>query len=104
MPPMTKTMQPLRRIELLLNTLRGERYVRRALLTELLDEFAVSSAYADAAHAAQSILDHLEALDEVQYEREISQLWDLACARPSGVRVVTAPGRLRLVASDRRFA
>jgi len=91
---MTKTMQPGKRIELLLNTLHGERYVRRALLTELLDEFAVSPAYQDAARAARAILDRLDSLSELQYEREISRIWDLARARPSGVRpAVRVPNR-----------
>jgi hypothetical protein len=101
---MTKTMQPQRRIELLLNTLQGERYVRRALLTELLDEFAVSPFYDDAADAARSLLDRLEALSPVQYEQEISLLWDLACEPQSGVRVVPLPSRPRLPVSRIRVA
>ena len=85
---MTKTMLAHRRVELLLNTLRGERYVRRALLAELLDEFSVSPFYDDAAYAARGLLDRLDSLSELQYEREISLLWDLACERPSGVRLM----------------
>jgi hypothetical protein len=92
--PMTKTMQLGKRIELLLNTLRGERYVRRALLTELVDEFAALPAYRDAAHAARSVLGRLEALDDIQYEREISRVWDLACGRRSGLRLAVG-GRTR---------
>jgi hypothetical protein len=101
---MTKTMQPHRRIELLLNTLHGERYVRRALLTELVDELAVSPFYDDAACAARSILERLESLNELEYEQEISLLWDLACERPSGVRLVPVPARPRLPASRMRVA
>jgi hypothetical protein len=101
---MTKTMQPHRRIELLLNTLQGERYVRRALLTELLDEFAVSPFYDDAAFAARAILDRLDVLSELQYEHEISLLCDLACERPSGVRLVPVPARPRVAAPRIRVA
>ncbi|HSY24486.1 MAG TPA: hypothetical protein VK841_20305 [Polyangiaceae bacterium] len=101
---MNKTMQPQRRIELLLNTLQGERYVRRALLTELLDEFATSAFYDDAADAARSVLDRLEALSQAQYEQEIALLWDLACERPSGVRLVPLPSRPRLPVSRIRVA
>lgn len=103
---MTKSMQAHRRVELLLNTLHGERYVRRALLTELLDEFAVSPFYDDAAHAARALLARLDSLSELQYEREISLLWDLACERPSGVRLVRiqAAPRPALEASRIRVA
>jgi hypothetical protein len=51
----------------------------------------------------QSILDQLSELSQVQYEREISRVWDLACARPSGVRTI-APARVRSTGSDPRFA
>jgi hypothetical protein len=88
MPP---TTQPLKRIELLLNTLRAERYVRRALLTELVDELDDSAAYAEAARAARALLERLERLDEAQYERGIASVWDLAVVPPSGVRLAT-PG------------
>ena len=90
---MTKTMLAHRRIELLLNTLHGERYVRRALLTELLDEFATSPFYDEAATAARSLLDCIDSLSDLQYEREVSLLWDLACERPSGVRLVPVGAR-----------
>ncbi len=86
-------MQPRKRIELLLNTLRGERYVRRALLTELLDEFAGAPAYGDAARATRAVLARLEVLNDVQYEREIARVRDLACGRPSGVRVAVGARR-----------
>ena len=101
---MTKTMLAHRRIEVLLNTLRGERYVRRALLTELLDEFSVSPFYDDAADAARTMLDRVESLSELQYDQEISRLWDLACERPSGVRFVPVAARPERESSRIRVA
>ncbi|HZU84413.1 MAG TPA: hypothetical protein VE987_15895 [Polyangiaceae bacterium] len=75
---MVKAIPPARRIQLLLNTLRGERYVRRPLLSELLEELTLSQAHPDAVRAGRALLERLEAgIDEIEYERRIQGMIEL---------------------------
>ena len=75
---MTKAMPADRRVQLLLNTLRGERYVRRSLLWELVDELAAGQDCADAGMAVRALLEKLESgIDEREYEARIARIYEL---------------------------
>jgi hypothetical protein len=73
---MTKTVPRSRRIELLLNTLLGERYARRPLLAELVEELAmVAPGSDDAVRAGRALLDRLDdGIDEVEFDDCIEEL------------------------------
>jgi hypothetical protein len=76
---MTKTIPSAKRIRLLLNTLAGERYVRRPLLAELVDELTVAQKNPEAAQAGRVLLERLEAgIDECEYQRRIGRIFELA--------------------------
>jgi hypothetical protein len=75
---MTKAIPAARRIQLLLNTLLGERYIRRSLLLELVDELTDGDGHADAMLAGRALLERLESgLDEGEYEARISRIYEL---------------------------
>jgi hypothetical protein len=75
---MTKTIPPARRIQLLLNTLLGEKYVRRSLLREVVDELALGDDHADAVSAGRALLERLESgIDQGEYETKIARLCEL---------------------------
>lgn len=73
---MTKTAPRSRRIELLLNTLLGERYARRSLLAELVEELATETAGAEeAVRAGRALLERLDAgMDEVEFDGCVEEL------------------------------
>lgn len=77
---MTNSVPQWKRIELLVSTLRGERYARRALLAELVEELTASSAQILAARAARSLQRALdeERVEEDIYEKRIVRIGDLA--------------------------
>jgi formate dehydrogenase maturation protein FdhE len=77
---MTSTFPQSRRVELLINTLFSERYARRALLSELIDELADSPSLHIAAHAARSLLRSLDdaPIEQDLYEKRIVRIGDLA--------------------------
>jgi hypothetical protein len=81
---MTKTVPRSRRIELLLNTLLGERYARRPLLAELVEELATETAGSEAFRAGRALLERLDAgIDEVEFDGCVEEL--IAMTRtPSG--------------------
>ncbi len=84
---MTQTFLPEKRVELLLNTLASERYARRALLAELIEELAATPSRHPAAVAARSLLLSLdEPMTSEAYAKRIVGISDLA-----GVRVPSAP-------------
>jgi hypothetical protein len=63
-------------IEMLLNTLEAERYVRGPLLLSLLDELSAAEGLAPAADVARAMLQRIEAGDvsEPELAREIARL------------------------------
>jgi hypothetical protein len=73
---MTKTVPRSRRIELLLNTLLGERYARRPLLAELVEELAmVAPGSEEAVRAVRGLLDRLDdGIDEIEFDDCIGEL------------------------------
>jgi hypothetical protein len=73
---MTKTVPRSRRIELLLNTLLGERYARRPLLAELVEELATETAGSEeAVRASRALLERLdEGMDEVEFDGCVEEL------------------------------
>jgi hypothetical protein len=81
---MTKTVPRSKRIELLLNTLLGERYARRPLLAELVEELAIETAGSEAVRAGRALLERLDAgIDEVEFDGCVEEL--IALTRtPSG--------------------
>jgi hypothetical protein len=75
---MTSTIPLARRIQVLLNTLIGERYVRRALLCELIDELSLAHESADAVQAGRTLLEQLETgIEESEYQRRIARIVEL---------------------------
>jgi hypothetical protein len=86
-PPMTHTVPRSRRIELLLNTLAGERYARRPLLAELIEELASDTQNPDALRASRALMERLAFdIDEHEYGQRIEQLIELAHAGPQPAR------------------
>jgi hypothetical protein len=72
---MTKTAPRSRRIELLLNTLVGERYARRSLLAELVEELATETDGSEAVRAGRALLERLDAgMDEVEFDGCVEEL------------------------------
>jgi hypothetical protein len=53
--PMTRTLPPAERLQLLFDVLRCERYVRRALLEEVVEELEAMPAQAAAIRAARGL-------------------------------------------------
>jgi len=79
---MTKTVPRSRRIELLLNTLLGERYARRPLLAELVEELASETDGSDAVRAGRALLERLdEGIDEVEFDGCVEELIAMTRAR-----------------------
>jgi hypothetical protein len=77
---MTKAFPPAKRVEVLLNTLRGERHLMQPLLAEVIDDLEGTQAHPAAAEAARSLLYRLDAgLDEAEFEHELARLLDLVC-------------------------
>ena len=74
---MTSVVPPARRIELLLNTLHGERYLRRPLLTEVLEQLADTHARVELLRAVRALLDRLEeGISEADYEGQLALVLD----------------------------
>jgi hypothetical protein len=72
---MTKTAPRSKRIELLLNTLLGERYARRSLLAELVEELATETDGSEAVRASRALLERLDAgMDEVEFDGCVEEL------------------------------
>jgi hypothetical protein len=87
---MTNTFLPEKRVELLLNTLANERYARRALLAELIEELATTPSRHPAARAARSLLRSLDEkpITSDVYAKRIVRIGDLA-----GVPVAGSSGK-----------
>jgi hypothetical protein len=84
---MTQTVPRSRRIELLLNTLAGERYARRPLLAELIEELATDPEHPDAVRAGRALMERLASdIDEREYGQLIEQLIELAQVGPQTTR------------------
>lgn len=66
-----------RRVELLLNTLRAERHMRRALLVETLDVLGTMNRPA-ASDAARELLANVDAIDEAAYDAWVLRVTELA--------------------------
>ncbi len=80
---MTKTVPRSRRIELLLNTLLAERYARRPLLAEVIDELATETAGSEAVRAGRALLERLEeGIDEREFEGSVERLIELTHCVP----------------------
>jgi hypothetical protein len=92
---MTKTVPRSRRIELLLNTLLGERYARRPLLAELLEELASETAWAEAVRAGRALLERVDAgIDEVEFDGCVEEIIAMTRAlggEPASTAVPTYP-------------
>ncbi len=83
----TSTLNRVRRIELLLNELRYERHVRRALLNELVDEIdqldGASPRKGPAAIAARRLLSAVEAGEPLRdFVGELDHVADLMGGHP----------------------
>ncbi len=70
---MTSTFSRARRIELLLNSMVGEQHARRALLSEVCEELAVTPELAPLRKVAVDFLHDLErgTFSELHYEHEL---------------------------------
>lgn len=68
-----------RRAELLLNTLRAERHMRKALLVEALDVLGAMNRPA-AVDAARELLASVDAVDEHTYDAWVARISGLALA------------------------
>lgn len=68
-------------VEMLLNSLEAERYVRGPLLLNIVDELSVSDGFAPAADMARHLLSALEAgpLGDGDFQRSLDEL--RACVR-----------------------
>jgi hypothetical protein len=72
---MMKTVPRSRRIELLLNTLLAERYARRPLLAEVIEELSREKDGSEAARVGRALLERLESgIDEREFEGCVEQL------------------------------
>jgi hypothetical protein len=72
---MMKSVPPSRRIELLLNTLLAERYARRPLLAEVVEELATEVGASDAVRVGRALLERLDSgIDEREFEGEVELL------------------------------
>jgi hypothetical protein len=75
---MTRTTFQSNRIQVLLNTLFAERYARRALLSEVLEELAAADALSTAVHVGRRILENLEVgMADDEYQCQIAGLIQL---------------------------
>jgi len=78
--PMPKTLPPVKRIDVLVNTLVGERYARRPLLSELLDELSQTNDRPEAIVAGRALLAKLDSgIDELEYEESMGRIVELTC-------------------------
>jgi hypothetical protein len=78
---MKNTIPPHRRVELLLNTLYGERHFRRPLLLEALDSLAALGDRPAALQVARALLRRLDGDIEVaEYEQWVARIVELAVA------------------------
>jgi hypothetical protein len=77
---MTKPLPPTTRIEMLLDVLSDERFLRRPLVAELVEELA-NAARPEAARAARSLFDRLNAgIADDEYKTTVARLIELAHA------------------------
>ena len=74
---------PGKRVELLLNTLRAERHMRKALLVEALDLLGAMNRTA-AAEAARELLANVDTIDEPAYDAWVARVSELSCAADAG--------------------
>jgi hypothetical protein len=75
------TAAPLERVDILLHTLRGERYLRRALLEEIAERLALDSSRGPAVAAARALLVGLDR-GGIDFETEVRRLERLVAAAP----------------------
>ena len=89
---MTHTFPQTKRIQVLLNTLLGERHARRALLAELIDELATAPSQHVAARAARALLRSLDEppVEDDLYRKRILRIGDLAKASVTETTFVAA--------------
>jgi hypothetical protein len=82
---MMKSVPPSRRIELLLNTLLAERYARRPLLAEVVEELAMETGPSEAVRVGRELLERLDSgIDEREFEGCVEKLIAMTQrARPS---------------------
>jgi hypothetical protein len=71
---MTSAFPPSRRVELLINTLLGERHFVRPLFDELVEQLCASGAPADVLRAARAARDDFPQLAAGEYERRLRAL------------------------------
>jgi hypothetical protein len=77
---MSHTASPAKRIDVLLNTLVGERYVRRPLLSELVDELTRMNERPEAVRAGKALIARIDSgVDEVDYEHDLERVIELTC-------------------------
>jgi hypothetical protein len=80
---MMKTVPRSRRIELLLNTLLAERYARRPLLAEVIDELSTEMGASEAVRVGRALLERLDSgIDEREFEGCVEQLIAMTQQRP----------------------
>ena len=77
-------------VEMLLNTLEVERYVRGPLLQNVLDELSADPRLSAAADLARSLLDRLDGVEAAEFHRTIREIRFLVreASPRSGVRAV----------------
>ncbi len=79
---MTNSIPLDRRVRVLLNTLAVERYMRRPLLNELVDELTLADAHPDVVQAGRALLERLKVgVDEAEYQRRIGSMLELTARR-----------------------
>jgi hypothetical protein len=72
---MMKTVPRSRRIELLLNTLLAERYARRPLLAEVIEELSSERDGSEAVRVGRALLARLDSgIDEREFEGCVEEL------------------------------
>jgi hypothetical protein len=83
---MTNAVPLPKRIELLLNTLRGERHLRRPLLVETVGLLATLDGPTAALRASHALLERLDAgIDDSEFERRIARIVSFACNGASAI-------------------
>ncbi len=87
---MMNAVPPGKRAELLLHTLHGERHMRRPLLLEALEALAALGNRVAALKAAGGLLERLDEIDDLEFERSVLEVIDLARGPADGGTDTTA--------------
>jgi hypothetical protein len=71
---MIQTIERETIVEMLLNSLEAERYVRRPLLENVIDELVADRRFAQAAELARALLPRLDAASQAEFERALRDI------------------------------